>query len=141
MLALGAVDPEGVRVVDHDGEDGDLAHGLAGGDGLVARVDSEDALVDGRDGQARVVKVGLRHRVVAAAELELDHGADGGGDLLRRELERAVGGADRDDLDIDGCESVSLDCSRVPPRMRLPYPEPRSTEQPPQQKRESRRAF
>lgn len=116
MLALGAVEPHGRGGVDHDGEDGDLALGGRCGDGLVARVDALCRGVDVGDGDARVVKGGLDDGVVAAAELELDHGADGRVDLLGEELERVVRRGDGNDLDVDGCRwRVSLlSCFPVP---------------------------
>lgn len=85
MLALGAVDPDGLRVVDGDGVGGRHAHGLAGGGGLEARVEAGEVAVR-RDGLARVVKGRLRRGVVAGHELELDHVADRRRDALRREL-------------------------------------------------------
>ena len=84
VLALAAVQPDRPGVVDHDGEDGDLAHGQAGSDGLEARVDSGDARVDRRDGRAGLLKRRLGDGVVSSAELELNHGANGGCDLLGR---------------------------------------------------------
>lgn len=102
VLALGAVQPHGGGALDLDGEDGDLALGGGGGDGLVSGVDALGGGVDVLDGDARVVEGGLDNGVVAAAELELDHGADGGVDLVGEELEGVVGRGDGDDLDVDG---------------------------------------
>lgn len=108
MLGLTAVQPDRGGVVDHDGEGRDLALGGAGSDGLEARVDTEDARVDRRDGRARVVKVGLSDSVVAGTELELDHGANCSGDAVRREDQRVVLVRDVDDLNVDTCFEVLI---------------------------------
>lgn len=57
MRPLAAEQPEGFGVVDHDGEDGDLALGNAGGGRLERGVDTGNAGVDGGDGDTRIVKV------------------------------------------------------------------------------------
>lgn len=103
VLALTAVQPDRAGAVDHDGEGRDLTLGGAGSDGHEARVDTEDARVDRRDGRARIVKVGLSDSVVAGTELELDHGANRSGDSVRREGQRVVLARDIDDLDVDTC--------------------------------------
>lgn len=107
VRTLAAEEPHRLGVVDHDGEDGNLALGNAGGDGLVRREDAQGAGVDLLDGLARVVKVGLGDGVVASEKLELDHGARLGLDLLGPKLEAGgvVDGvaANGDDLDVDGC--------------------------------------
>lgn len=109
MLALAAVDPDRLGVVDHDGEDGDLLLGGPGSNGHVAGPDAGDGAVDLVDGRARVVKVGLRDGVVAGPELELDHGPRSSLDVVRVVLESGLTGhtshgvlANGDDLDIDG---------------------------------------
>lgn len=105
--ALTAEEPHGLGVVDHDCEDGNLVLGGTGGDGLVRREDAQGAGVDLLDGLARVIEIRLGNGVVASKELELDHGARLGLDLLGPELE-ASGVVDRvaangDNLDVDGC--------------------------------------
>ncbi len=104
MRTLRTVQPHGLLVVDHDGEDGNLVLGGAGSGRLERRVD--DRAVAALELNAGVVKVGLGDCVIAGPELELDHGAGLGLDVLWPELEagRVVDGvaADRDDLDVDG---------------------------------------
>lgn len=125
VTALGAVEPDGAGVVDHDAVDGDLTrlHGVHGGD--VASVDTDGRSVNGRDGSAGLVEGGLGDGVVSSHELELDHGADGGGDLVGRE--EGSGGTvgvhtdeDGDDLDRrggteegGGDDRLELHCERV----------------------------
>lgn len=87
MRSLAAEDPDRLGVLDHDGEDGQLALIRASLYGLETRLES--SATRGALGQrlARVVKVGLRDSMVAVQELELDHGAGLGGDLLGVVLE------------------------------------------------------
>lgn len=105
VLPLRAVRPDGLRVVDHDGVHGDLARLLVVHGGDVARVEGGRGRVGLGERHAGVREVGLRHGVVAAHELELHHGAHGGGDAVGREegASRAVGAhayEDGDDLDV-----------------------------------------
>lgn len=90
MLALGAVHPDGLGVIDRDGVDRGHSHGGAGGGRLEPGVEARDVLVVQGDGLAGIVKGRLRDRVVACDKLELHHVADGGLDVVGRELERAV---------------------------------------------------
>lgn len=108
MGALTAVKPHGLGVVDHDGEDGNLALGFAGSCGLET---GKDALLGGVahcDGDARVVKSRLGDGMVASPELELHHGSCLSLDLLGPVLEAGllVHGvlADSNDLNIDSCD-------------------------------------
>lgn len=107
MRTLAAVEPQGLGVVDHDGKDRDFAFILASGNGHKRREDTGFGRVDLVERLAGVIKVGLRHGVVAVEELELHHGAGLGGDLLRPVLEASlvVDGVatNRYDLDFDGC--------------------------------------
>ncbi len=124
VLALGAVDPDGAGAVDGDGVGGEDAHGGAGGDGLEARVEADDAAVVQVDGLAGVGKVGLRHRVVARRELELDVVAHVGLDAVGREGQGAVH-ADRDDGGLLGCgvgRAWLVDQSRVNGTIQYPIP-------------------
>lgn len=100
VLALGAVQPHGVGVVDHDGVDGHLAHGGAGGKGNIAGVDAGDVLDEVVDGRARVVEGGLGDGVVAAHELELDGIADGGLDVVGLEGGAVLANDDADRPDL-----------------------------------------
>lgn len=107
MGALAAEQPDGLGVVDHDGEDRDLAHGDAGGNGLEGREDAGGAGVDAGDGDAWVVEVGLSDGMVTGPELELDHAAGLGFNLAGEELQTGLVLArvlsNGDDVDIDGC--------------------------------------
>lgn len=98
MLALRAVDPHGGRAVDHDGVGG--RGGRGGGDGHEARVEASRVGVQ-RDGLARLVEGRLRDGVVGGCELELHHVALGGDEVVGEVGERAVGGADADNVDGD----------------------------------------
>jgi len=103
VAVLGAVDPDGSGAVDHDGVDGDHAHGGAGGDGQEARVEARHVAVR-RDGLARVVKGGLGDGVVARGELELHRLAGGHAQVVGLVRSRAVLGHDDDvGLDFLGC--------------------------------------
>lgn len=104
VLALGAVQPDGLRVVDHDGVGGDHARLLGRGCGLVAGVEAGDVGHDGADGSARLVECRLCHGVVACHELELHHLARVGLDVVWRVHERVVGSGDGDDLDFLRCD-------------------------------------
>lgn len=99
VTGLRAVGPDRGRVVDLDGEDRDLS-GI-GGDWLVSRLEANDAGVDLVDGNARVAEGSLDNRVVLGLELELDHAANGGLDVVWEEAQRSVGIADLDYLDAD----------------------------------------
>lgn len=109
VRSLAAEEPEGLGVVDHDGENGDVV--LVGRDGHEGGEDSGLGGVDVVDGLARVVKVRLGQTVIAVEELELNHGTGLGLDLLGPESRTglAVDGvlADRDDLHLGGCGVVS----------------------------------
>lgn len=111
MRALATVNPDGLGVVDLDGEDWELALGLASSDGLEARGKVLLAGIGLVERDARVVEVGLGDGVVASKELELNHGAGLSGDLLGEVLEGnlAINGvlADRDDLDFGGLSEAS----------------------------------
>lgn len=100
MLALGAVQPHGFGVLNHDGVGRDHALGGTGSDGLVAGEEASDGGVVLVDRSARVVKVGLDDAVVTSTELELDHVASGGLHVVRREDELALGARDGNDVDI-----------------------------------------
>lgn len=104
MLALAAVQPDGLGILDHDGVDGDHAVSLASVYGLESGVDALDAGVDIGDGYASIVEGGLSDGVVASPELELHHSTRLGLDLVGPELEASlvIDGvhANRDDLDI-----------------------------------------
>lgn len=108
MGSLAAEQPDGLGVVDHDGEDGDLTHGCAGGDRLEGGEDAGGARVDAGDGNAWVVEVGLSDGVVAGPELELDHAAGLGFNLAGEELQTGLVFAgvlsNGDDVNIDGCK-------------------------------------
>lgn len=99
MPGLGAVQPHGRGVLDLNGPCRDHAIGLAGRDVLVTGEEALDGRVVLVDGSARVVKVGLDDAVVASTELELDHVASGGLDIVRREDDLVVGTSDGDDVD------------------------------------------
>lgn len=117
MRALAAVEPQGLGVVDENGVDGHLAEVAALLSRHEAGLDSSDGGAVGGlgDGHAGLVKVGLGDGVVAGPELELDHAAGGGCDLLGPVL---VGGdvvdrvvADVDDLNVNGyveCQLLTL---------------------------------
>lgn len=112
MRSLAAVEPDGLGIVNHDGEYGELVLGSAGSDRLKAREDALDSGVDLADGLAGVVKVRLRDGVITGKELKLDHGTGLGLDLLGPELEAGcvVDGvaADGDDLDTDSCTTEEV---------------------------------
>lgn len=114
MGTLLAVQPHGGGAVDHDCEDGPLALVRGGGDGDVA---GEDAGLGGGgvgdvQGNAGLVKGGLGDGVIAAHELELDHGALGGGDAIRGEGQGAVVGGDLNGLNRDGCVGLLVKLGR-----------------------------
>lgn len=109
MLGLAAEDPDGLGVVDHDGEDGDLVLGGPGSNGHEAGPDAGNGAVDLVNRRARVVKVGLGDGVVTGPELELDHGPRSSLDVVGVVLEGRLTGhashgvlAHGDDLDING---------------------------------------
>jgi hypothetical protein len=96
MLPLRAVDPHGLRVVDEDRVCRDRHVGR--GDGHEAREDAGQVRVHA-DGLAGVVEVGLRDGVVFGHELELNHVAFLGGDVVGAVGEGAVAAADGYDVD------------------------------------------
>lgn len=98
----GAVQPDGVGVVDTDGVNWDLAHGGAGGERNVTRVDAGHVLHGLADGLARVVEGRLCNGVVATHEHELNHVASTSGDFVGREDGSVLANADSvDGLSID----------------------------------------
>lgn len=111
VLGLAAVQPQGLLVLDFDGVSGDHAHGHAGLDRHVTRVDALNARVDVANRNTRVVKGGLCDGVVSCPELELHHGAGLCCDLLGPELEASCicsrVPAYGDNLDVDGFRGVS----------------------------------
>lgn len=115
VLAFTTEEPHGLRIVDHDGVDGDHAHVGARFNWLVARVHALNTRVHVGDGNTGVVEVGLRDGMVSGPELELDHAAGFGSDFVGPELDaRLVGSgvqAYGNDLDVDSwnnCQSNSL---------------------------------
>lgn len=117
MLALAAEDPDGLGVVDLDGEDGDLLLGGASSNGHEAGPDAGNRAVDLGNRRARVVKVGLCDGVVASPELELDHGTGSSLDVVWEVLDGRLADhtghgvlTNGDDLDVDGYKegNVSL---------------------------------
>jgi len=100
VLALRAVQPHGLGVLDHDGVGRDHALGRTGSDGLVAGEEARDGGVVLVDRSARVVKVGLDDAVVTSTELELDHVASGSLQVVGREDEFALGACDGHYVDI-----------------------------------------
>lgn len=114
MATLGAVDPQRSGVVDLDGVGGDHAGGLRGSDGHVARVEASHVGHDAVDGPAGLVEGRLGHGVVTGNELELNHIAHSGLDVVGRVDQRVVGGADRHDLHLLCCKKGMLvSCSSV----------------------------
>ena len=100
VLALGAVQPQRVGVVDLDRVGRDHALGGAGRNREEARVEARDVAVLG-DGLARRIKGRLRDGVVAGVELELHKLAGLGRELVWRVGQAAVLG----DGDDPGCLS------------------------------------
>lgn len=115
MTTLRAVDPQRSGIVDLDGVGGDHASGLRGRDGHVAGVEASHVGHDAVDGPARLVKGRLGHGVVAGNELELNHIAHSGLDVVGRVDQGVVGRADRDDLHLL-CywENVSISVPLIP---------------------------
>lgn len=114
MRSLAAEDPDGLGVLDHDGEYGQLALVGASLDRLESRLESRAARCALGQRLARVVEVGLRDGVVAVEELELDHGAGLGCDLLGVVLETGLA-VDRvlsygNDLNVDGWLVLLVSC-------------------------------
>lgn len=103
VLALGAVQPDGLGVVDHDAVGWDHAGILGRGGGLVAGVEAGDVAHNGIDGLAGLVKRRLCDGVVACHKLELDHLTRVGLDVAWRVHEGVVHGGDGDDLDFLCC--------------------------------------
>ena len=97
MLPRGAVDPDGLGVVDHDAVRVDDSRGHGGLCVLEPGVETRGVAVQA-DGLAGLVEGGLGDGVVAGEELELHHVAHGGLEVVRREGEGAVL-ADADDVD------------------------------------------
>lgn len=109
MLGLAAENPDGLGVIDHDGEDGDLVLGGASSNRHEAGPDTSDRAVDLGNGRAGMVKVGLGDSVVAGPELELNHGSGSSLDVVGVVLESGLTGhtghgvlTNGDDLDVDG---------------------------------------
>lgn len=92
VLSLAAENPDGLGIVDHDGEDGDLLLGGTGSNWHEAGPDASNGAVDLGDGSAGVVKVGLGDSVVASPELELNHGSDSSLDVVGVVLESRLTG-------------------------------------------------
>ena len=109
VRSLAAEKPQGLGVVDHDGEYGKVI--LVGGNRHEGGEDSRLGRVDVVDGFTRMVKVGLGHTVIAVQELELNHGTGLSLDLLGPEPRAGLAidwvFADRDDLNLSGCGVVS----------------------------------
>jgi len=103
VLALGAVQPDGLGVINHDGVSGYHARLLGRSGGLVAGVEAGDVGHHGADGSAGLVESRLCHGVVACNELELHHLARAGLDVVWRVHEGVVGGGDSDNLDFLCC--------------------------------------
>lgn len=106
VRSSGTVEPERCGIVDHDGIGGDLELLGAGSRGHGARVDTGDAAVGLVDRSADTVEVGLSDGVCASPELELNHVARSGLDLLRPVLETGDivdrVPADVDNVDVNG---------------------------------------
>lgn len=98
MLSLTTIEPHGCSGVYHHG----VSRGGSGGssDGHEAGVDAGEVGVHG-DGLAGSVEGGLRDGVVVGGELELDHVADGGFDVVGVVGKGSIAGADLDDVDCD----------------------------------------
>lgn len=106
VVALGAVQPQRVGVVDLDGVGRDHAHRGARRHGQEARVEARDVAVHA-DGLARLVEGGLCDGVVAGVELELHKLARLGGQPVGGVGQATILG-DRDDPRLLGwCLSVS----------------------------------
>lgn len=106
MLALRTVEPGGGGAVDENGVG--WGRGVGGGDGHEARVDAGHTVVVERDGLAGVVEVGLGHGVVLGVELELDHVAYVGFEVVGGECEGSIA-SDVDDVGCDrggGCDEL-----------------------------------
>lgn len=98
MRAGGAVQPDGVGVVDTNGVDGDLSHGGASRERNEAGMDAGHVLHGLADGLARVVEGRLGNGVVATHEHELNHVASTSGDLVGREDGAVLANTDSVDL-------------------------------------------
>ena len=98
MLALRAVDPHGLGVIDHDGVGWDI--GGIGGDGHETREDAGKVRMH-VDGLTGVIEVGLGDGVVLWHELELHHVTLGRDDIIGPVSQAAVRVADGDDVDVD----------------------------------------
>lgn len=106
MLALGAVNPDGCSVVNHDGICRDLAGGGAGGHRYISRVEAGHVGLNVANRLAGVVEGRLCHRVVASHELELHHIAHARLDVVGRVHQRVVSCANRNNLDLLCCVRV-----------------------------------
>ena len=96
MLALGAVEPDGARVVDHDGKGwSDRVGGL---DELEARLEASDIGHDLVDWRARLGEGSLGDGVVHWVELKLNHLSHFGNGVAGIVLELAVFVGDHDDV-------------------------------------------
>lgn len=115
VTTLRAVDPQRGGVVDLDGVGGNHASGLRGSNGHEAGVEASNVAHDAVDGLARLVEGRLGHGVVTGNELELNHIARSGLDVVGREGQGVVGGADRHNLHLL-CywESVSTSVPLIP---------------------------
>lgn len=109
MLALTAENPDGLGVVDLDGENGNLLLGSAGSNGHEAGPDARNRTVDLGNWRARVVEVRLCDGVIASPELELDHGTGSSLDVVRVVLDGRLTShtshgvlTNGNDLDING---------------------------------------
>ena len=99
MLALRAVEPDRRRAVDHHGVGWHL--GCPHRHGLEAGEEARGVRHDVVDGNARLGEGGLGDGVVASHELELDHVAHGGLDVVGAELEHLARGVGHGD-DVHG---------------------------------------
>jgi len=109
MLALGAVEPHRLCVLDHDSVGGRVSG--CGRDGHEARVDTGDVGVHGNR-LARLVEGGLCDGVICRRKLKLHHVAFSRGKRVRGVLEGSICAADFDDMDGDtaggvGCKGAA----------------------------------
>lgn len=126
MLSLRAVDPEWRGVVDHDAKYRGLSLGLAGRSRLEAGVEARDVGAVHADGLAGLGEGRLGRGVVATNELELNHIARVGRNLLGLESRTTVTDSDNDHFCAGGLGcwcSVSLACANMSCLITINVPE------------------